>query len=89
MTSSQIVSPEGKEDVRRRIVLNLVFHVGSAMIAFGIVIAILGEPGWPWAVMAIGLGVAIWMRVFRTMHDDIKKVKKGIEKGIIDRGKVH
>jgi hypothetical protein len=54
-------------------VVNLIFHVGSAMIAFGIAIAILGEPGWPWAVMAIGLGVAIWVRVFRTMYNDNKK----------------
>ena len=59
-----------REDERvrqKRIVLMMMLHSGSALIALGIAIAILGTPDRIWGVLAIVTGVLLWLRVFRRL----------------------
>jgi Flp pilus assembly protein TadB len=55
-----------------RVVLMMFLHAGSALIALGIAIAIIGEPDWRWGLLAIALGVMIWLRMFRRIAVEMK-----------------
>ena len=43
----------------------MMLHSGSAVIALGIAIAILGTPDRVWGILAIVVGVMIWIQTFR------------------------
>lgn len=45
----------------------MMLHAGSAMIAMGIAIAILGTPDRLLGLLAAAIGVIIWLRVFKRL----------------------
>ena len=58
---------EDEQSRKKRIILTMMLHAGSVMIALGIAIAILGTPDRIWGIFAIAIGVVIWLRVFRCL----------------------
>ena len=58
---------EGEQSRQKRIILTMMLHAGSAMIALGIAIAILGTPDRIWGIFAIAIGVVIWIHIFRRL----------------------
>jgi hypothetical protein len=61
-----------------RVVLMMFLHAGSALIALGIAVAIIGEPDWRWGLLAIALGVAIWLRMFRRIAKELKSPRQNM-----------
>ena len=58
---------EDEQSRNKRIILTMMMHSGSAMIAAGIAIAILGTPDRIWGIFAVAIGVVIWLQVFRRL----------------------
>ena len=59
-----------REDERirqKRIVFAMALHSGSAMIALGIAIAILGTPDRIWGILAAAIGALVWLQAFRRL----------------------